>query len=724
MRISKLVQAAVAAAAVSILPSLQAVPAASAPGDFILPPDYEQVRVGLPATDSGTPGGAYCGPTAAADLMQWLDDNGYPEIDFPDATPDDITMEIFQIGLYLDTHPDNGTTPEDFVSGLQDYLDDAGLGDRFEVSYVGRNMGSAVEQGLGHVFATIDLLLNVGNYAIARVGWYELSGNRCGGHYVAVTGYDFAAGDFTARFRDPSDGVLQVRRRGPVVDDFYDLEDPATGGCPAPCIVNQFASAWNWKRSAKCTKTGRVGIQDGVLSVRPIRLFSRASTGNGFLGFTVANGQSSSHAGTSGGPATTLAAHPHLFHLYHCQPGVNAIYKTDMLTNVVTPVAATAPLSQPRRLVFGSGLRLYVLQGSTQNGYAVLALAPNGDLIASTSHPNLTALAYRENLDQILVWSGPMGQVQALTDGLVPVGPTITLPSGPAFANPGYMAVDPNGSILYYNHQGSSSIFRYDLSTGTAMTPLSSSLISDPADMAVDNRGHLFVAPATTGPVVEFDAGGTPVSGSRAASFGATSLLALTRAVRRPLVNDYSGGRRDVDRAIDPGDFDGDADVDSTDFEALRSCFGGPGVPLDPASGCLAGDFDEDFDVDCADAVAFRAAWTGPGEAPVLWDCREPTAVQEPPVHRLALANPNPNPFNPSTTIAFELPRRGHVVLAIHDVRGRRVCTLVDSERSPGRHVVTWDGRDARRAALPSGLYTARLQAAGETQVRKLVLVK
>jgi hypothetical protein len=83
-----------------------------------------------------------------------------------------------------------------------------------------------------------------------------------------------------------------------------------------------------------------------------------------------------------------------------------------------------------------------------------------------------------------------------------------------------------------------------------------------------------------------------------------------------------------------------------------------------------------------------------------------------------------PNPFNPSTTIAFDLPRPGHVRLSLFDARGRRVARLVDAIFSAGSHAVPWHGRSDRGAAMPAGVYFADLEAGGERLQRKLILVK
>jgi hypothetical protein len=87
-----------------------------------------------------------------------------------------------------------------------------------------------------------------------------------------------------------------------------------------------------------------------------------------------------------------------------------------------------------------------------------------------------------------------------------------------------------------------------------------------------------------------------------------------------------------------------------------------------------------------------------------------------------------PNPFNPSTTIAYDLAPdtagRTPVRLDVFDVRGRLVRTLVRSDLGPGHHRVHWTGDDAAGRPLPSGLYFYRLRAGGETFERALVLAR
>jgi hypothetical protein len=83
-----------------------------------------------------------------------------------------------------------------------------------------------------------------------------------------------------------------------------------------------------------------------------------------------------------------------------------------------------------------------------------------------------------------------------------------------------------------------------------------------------------------------------------------------------------------------------------------------------------------------------------------------------------------PNPFNPRTTIRFDLPAAGPVRLAIYDVAGRLVRVLVEGKIPAGSHEAVWDGRDAASRGMASGGYFARLEAGGKMQTVRMSLVR
>ena len=83
-----------------------------------------------------------------------------------------------------------------------------------------------------------------------------------------------------------------------------------------------------------------------------------------------------------------------------------------------------------------------------------------------------------------------------------------------------------------------------------------------------------------------------------------------------------------------------------------------------------------------------------------------------------------PNPFNPRTVVSFVMPAAGDARLALHDLAGRRVRTLLDARVAAGPQELPWDGRDETGRLVASGLYFAHLQAGALRETTKLVLVR
>ncbi len=110
-----------------------------------------------------------------------------------------------------------------------------------------------------------------------------------------------------------------------------------------------------------------------------------------------------------------------------------------------------------------------------------------------------------------------------------------------------------------------------------------------------------------------------------------------------------------------------------------------------------------------------RWNWTGP-----TTDVRPHTAL------RVGLGNCVPNPFNPSTAIPYSVGEAGRVTLAVYDVAGRHVRTLVDRDHAPRTEefVATWDGRDDAGRAVTSGVYFCRMTSGSFKDTRKMVLLK
>jgi len=103
------------------------------------------------------------------------------------------------------------------------------------------------------------------------------------------------------------------------------------------------------------------------------------------------------------------------------------------------------------------------------------------------------------------------------------------------------------------------------------------------------------------------------------------------------------------------------------------------------------------------------------------------SGVETPPAipRALALHANIPNPFNPATTIRFDLPAAGPVRLAIYDVTGRLVRALAaDDSRPAGRFEAVWDGRTEDGAESAAGIYFCRLEAGERVLTRKMALIR
>ena len=84
----------------------------------------------------------------------------------------------------------------------------------------------------------------------------------------------------------------------------------------------------------------------------------------------------------------------------------------------------------------------------------------------------------------------------------------------------------------------------------------------------------------------------------------------------------------------------------------------------------------------------------------------------------------SPNPFNPVTKVSYGSPTESRVHLAVYNVAGRLVRTLVDREVGPGYHVAVWDGRDNNGVEVGSGVYFCRMEAEDFDASTKMVLLK
>jgi hypothetical protein len=108
------------------------------------------------------------------------------------------------------------------------------------------------------------------------------------------------------------------------------------------------------------------------------------------------------------------------------------------------------------------------------------------------------------------------------------------------------------------------------------------------------------------------------------------------------------------------------------------------------------------------DYLAETGVNSGPDSKPMAWN----------------LESAYPNPFNPSTSIAFTVPVAADVSLTVFDILGREVTRLVNGKMQAGAHVVQWNTQNHHGGTVASGIYFYRLEAQDYEMTRKMILMK
>jgi len=119
-------------------------------------------------------------------------------------------------------------------------------------------------------------------------------------------------------------------------------------------------------------------------------------------------------------------------------------------------------------------------------------------------------------------------------------------------------------------------------------------------------------------------------------------------------------------------------------------------------------------------------SWKRPGSWGFLEVVDGPTAIDNDLSEKMTykLYNNYPNPFNPSTTIKFQVAKRANVNIVIYDILGTKVRTLLDSKKPAGEHEVVWDGKNNSGKPVTSGIYFYTLKSKNFTKTQKMMLIK
>tara|TARA_Y100001970_G_scaffold257211_1_gene335680 strand:- start:261 stop:608 length:348 start_codon:yes stop_codon:yes gene_type:complete len=93
--------------------------------------------------------------------------------------------------------------------------------------------------------------------------------------------------------------------------------------------------------------------------------------------------------------------------------------------------------------------------------------------------------------------------------------------------------------------------------------------------------------------------------------------------------------------------------------------------------------------------------------------------------YEFALYKAYPNPFNPTTTIEFEVPYSMDIVLNVYDISGKLVKTLVNDIKNIGKHSVVWDGKNENGKNVANGMYIYKLISNQNLSIsNKMILMK
>jgi len=88
------------------------------------------------------------------------------------------------------------------------------------------------------------------------------------------------------------------------------------------------------------------------------------------------------------------------------------------------------------------------------------------------------------------------------------------------------------------------------------------------------------------------------------------------------------------------------------------------------------------------------------------------------------LHNDYPNPFNPITTLRYDLPENSLVTITIYDMLGRQVKTLINEYQDPGYRSIIWDATNDYGKPVSAGMYLYQIQANNFLKTKKMILVK
>jgi len=191
-------------------------------------------------------------------------------------------------------------------------------------------------------------------------------------------------------------------------------------------------------------------------------------------------------------------------------------------------------------------------------------------------------------------------------------------------------------------------------------------------------------------------------------SFNRVDGVADSRQVHSVAILSEAGGSGGI-----AGDFDGNGQIDFSDFFLFADQFGKKVQPGNPY------DLEPDGQIDFSDFFVFADQF-GKNRSKLIALAHGLLGLPSMPV----LLPNYPNPFNSDTLIPFQLSERERVQLHVFNLLGQRVRSLMDRTELPGVHRVAWDGRDDQGRQLTSGVYLYQLRAGDFVARHSMLLVR
>jgi len=278
----------------------------------------------------------------------------------------------------------------------------------------------------------------------------------------------------------------------------------------------------------------------------------------------------------------------------------------------------------------------------------------------------------------------------------------------------GITLIDPEGSLVYLAVEHPDSILEFDLDTGSLtgrewdLTPWLDGPNNHGLEALTYGNGHFFAGLQEDGTIFEFnlqDNGDVQLLASFASHEARDDLSGLHFDACTGILYAVHDSHDLLVEMTTEGDFIREYDLVGDDQEGIALIGGG-----------TSGQTTLFIAQDSGEVWRYQ-------QYPMA-ACHPTSGAELTPDSELKQFGCNPNPFNPSTEIFFELNNEQRVALSIHDLQGRHVRTLSSGSRAEGQHRVRWNGCSDQGLPMASGVYFARIATNELLGTTKLMLVR